>query len=179
MKARHLLLVCAAGLLPLSGAVVADEGASATAELINTDGESIGEASLQQGPAGVVIDLSVSGLPAGWKAIHIHGTGTCDDPGEGFQASGGHVNPEGVEHGFLNAKGPDAGDLPNFYVHDGGTARAEMFNERVSLDGGIMGATLLDDDGSALVIHENRDDHRAQPIGGAGSRLACGVIQAD
>ncbi|MDN3519674.1 superoxide dismutase family protein [Aquisalimonas lutea] len=179
MKARHLLLVCAAGLLPLAGPLAADEHPSASAEIINTDGESIGEAHLRQGPAGVVIELHVSGLPGGWKAMHIHRTGACDDAGEGFQASGGHVNPEGVEHGFLNEKGPDAGDLPNFYVHDDGTARVEVFNERVSLDGGIMGAAVLDDDGSALVIHESRDDHRTQPIGGAGSRLACGVIEAD
>ena len=35
---------------------------------------------------------------------------------------------------------------------------------------------LADKDGSAIVIHANADDHRAQPIGGAGGRIACGVI---
>ena len=38
---------------------------------------------------------------------------------------------------------------------------------------------LVDADGAALVIHENRDDHAAQPIGGAGARIFCGVIKAD
>ncbi len=33
-----------------------------------------------------------------------------------------------------------------------------------------------DADGIALVIHEDRDDHLTQPIGGAGARVACGVI---
>jgi Cu-Zn family superoxide dismutase len=28
------------------------------------------------------------------------------------------------------------------------------------------------------VIHENRDDHASQPIGGAGGRFFCGVIGA-
>ena len=35
---------------------------------------------------------------------------------------------------------------------------------------------LLDGDGSAVIIHENSDDHLTQPIGGAGGRIACGVI---
>ncbi len=35
---------------------------------------------------------------------------------------------------------------------------------------------LADADGSAIVIHANPDDHKAQPIGGAGARIACGVI---
>ena len=37
--------------------------------------------------------------------------------------------------------------------------------------------TLLDDDGSSVVIHENPDDHVTQPIGGSGGRIACGIIQ--
>ncbi|HBX92207.1 MAG TPA: superoxide dismutase, partial [Hyphomonas sp.] len=37
--------------------------------------------------------------------------------------------------------------------------------------------SLLDEDGSALIIHEAEDDHMTQPIGGAGARVACGVIQ--
>ncbi|HBJ40113.1 MAG TPA: hypothetical protein DDZ20_04910 [Hyphomonas sp.] len=35
----------------------------------------------------------------------------------------------------------------------------------------------MDEDGSALIIHEAEDDHMTQPIGGAGARVACGVIQ--
>ena len=27
-----------------------------------------------------------------------------------------------------------------------------------------------------LVVHANADDHTSQPIGGAGARIACGVI---
>lgn len=53
-----------------------------------------------------------------------------------------------------------------------------MFNERASLDGSI-GGNMLGEEGTALVIHENPDDHMSQPIGGAGDRVACGVVQAD
>ena len=34
------------------------------------------------------------------------------------------------------------------------------------------------DEAIGLVIHENRDDHASQPIGGAGGRFFCGVIGA-
>ncbi len=37
-------------------------------------------------------------------------------------------------------------------------------------------AALLDEDGSAVIIHEHPDDHLTQPIGSAGGRIACGVI---
>ena len=36
---------------------------------------------------------------------------------------------------------------------------------------------LLDEDGSAVIIHENPDAHLTQPIGGAGGRIACGIIE--
>ena len=52
----------------------------------------------------------------------------------------------------------------------------------VSFDGS-QGLALCDEDGSSLVIHENAADHLTQhltqPIGGAGSRIACGIIRRD
>lgn len=34
----------------------------------------------------------------------------------------------------------------------------------------------MDGDGSAFIIHEKPDDHVSQPNGGAGARIACGII---
>ncbi|WP_290648634.1 superoxide dismutase family protein [Aquisalimonas sp.] len=176
MKLHNTLFVCALAITPF--AAQADEmelPPAASVEFVDNDGEVVGHASLEQGTAGVLINLQITDLPEGWKAIHIHAVGDCDDPEEGFQASGGHLNPDDVKHGYLNPDGPDAGDLPNFFVNSDGTAKAEMFNDRASLDGSV-GAEILDDDGAALVIHENPDDHASQPIGGAGDRIACGVV---
>lgn len=148
----------------------------AEARFVDSEGREVGQAALHQGPNGLLIDLSIDGLSEGAKAIHIHTKGTCADRDEGFVASGGHINPQERSHGLMNPEGPDAGDLPNFFVGSDGRARAQFFTGRASLDGST-GAKLDDEDGAAMVIHENRDDHVSQPIGGAGSRVACGVIE--
>ena len=36
--------------------------------------------------------------------------------------------------------------------------------------------TLLDADGSALVVHQGPDDLRTEPDGASGPRIACGVV---
>lgn len=143
----------------------------ASAEIINTDGEIIGEATLQQTPTGVLIYIWASALPPGPHAIHLHSVGKCEPD---FKAAKGHIDPHKRQHGLLNSEGPERGDLPNLFVAADGTVKAEFFTTLVSLDAGT--APLLDDDGSAFVIHANRDDHMTQPIGGAGARIACGVI---
>ena len=146
---------------------------TASADIINVGGEVIGKATLQQGPTGVLINVEVQGLSPGAHAIHMHGVGSCKPD---FKAATGHINPGKSQHGLLNPDGPDSGDLPNLYVAADGSVKAAFFTARVSLEGGS--APLLDEDGSAFIIHENRDDHMAQPIGGAGGRVACGVIKA-
>jgi superoxide dismutase, Cu-Zn family len=165
----------AAGCLALATAGAMAEGHKAAATFVDRQGNEIGTASLTGGPNGTLIRIEIDGLPEGWKAIHIHEIGTCDDPDEGFEASGEHLNPDDRPHGLMNPDGPDAGDLPNLYADSQGRVRAEMFTTLASLDGSV-GARILDDDGAALIIHENPDDHHSQPIGGSGARIACAVI---
>ena len=83
--------------------------------------------------------------------------------------------PLGKPHGFLHPEGPHAGNLPNLVVGSNGTANVELYTNLVTLSEG--NAALLDQDGTTLIIHENEDDHLTQPIGGAGGRVACGVIK--
>ena len=146
----------------------------AAVELIDVGGAVIGKATFEQTPTGVLMYVEVAGLPPGSHGIHLHAVGSCTPD---FKAATGHINPDAVPHGLRNPEGPDSGDLPNLYATADGSARAEFFTTLVSVAGGDAPA-LLDADGSAVIIHEQPDDHLAQPIGGAGGRIACGVIMA-
>ena len=147
----------------------------AAADLMNTAGEVIGTVEFEQAPTGVLINVVAAGLPPGPHGIHLHAVGACAPD---FKAAGGHVNPDGKPHGLLHPDGPDNGDLPNLYVASDGTARAQFFTTLVSVAAGAVLPALLDEDGSAVIIHDQPDDHLTQPIGGAGGRIACGVIAA-
>jgi len=169
LKIHAVTLTVIATLFAVPMASAADKAA---AEIINADGTVIGNATFEQVPTGVLISVEVSGLPPGAHGIHLHAVGACSPD---FKAATGHINPDGARHGLRNPEGPDNGDLPNLYVATDGSARAEFFTTLVSVSEGGMPA-LLDGDGSAVIIHENPDDHMTQPIGGAGGRIGCGVI---
>ena len=154
-----------------SGSLRAETG-TAMAQLVEPEGAAIGKATFEQAPTGVLMYVEVEGLAPGAHGIHLHAKGACEPD---FSAAGGHVNPAGVPHGLRNPEGPDNGDLPLLYVGADGSARAEFFTPRVTVSGGQAPA-LLDEDGSAVVIHAHPDDHHTQPIGGAGGRVGCGVI---
>ena len=143
----------------------------ATAEIKDATGKSLGEAVLVQREGSVEIDVTLTGLPKGTHAFHIHETGRCDPP---FESAGGHFNPERKQHGKDNPNGPHAGDLPNIEVSDSGRVKMQVEVKGLSLDGGP--GALLDGDGAALVVHEGADDYKTDPTGNAGKRLACGVI---
>lgn len=157
-----------------AGSAVAADSQQAKASFLNTEGDRIGTATLTQTPNGVLIEADISRLPAGKRAFHIHETGACD-PQKGFESAGGHFAPRGHQHGFAVEQGPHAGDLPNQFVSPQGKLRTELFVAGVTLEGGE--ASLLDGDGSALVIHSGADDYESQPAGDAGKRQACAVIE--
>lgn len=146
-------------------------------QLINNDGQNIGTVTLKQGRTGLLLEVDATGLTPGWHGIHIHETGQCEG---NFTGAGAHINhPEAkVPHGLLNEAGPDDGDMPNIFAGADGVAKAEIFTNSASLTQNGAGQWLLDDNGAAIVIHANRDDHTSQPIGGAGARVACGEIHA-
>lgn len=147
--------------------------AEASAEIVSGSGDVIGTAGFVQGPHGVLMTISIGpgGLEPGWHGIHLHEKGDCSDIGT-FTNSGGHHGKAEGRHGLMNPAGPEMGDLPNIWAGADGSAGYEAFSALFELAGALEG------DGIALVIHANRDDHLTQPIGGAGPRVACGVVTA-
>ena len=69
-----------------------------------------------------------------------------------------------------NPQGQHAGDMPNLTVGSDGRGALEYRLEGGGFDG------LLDDDGSAFVVHALADDQRTDPSGDSGDRIACGVF---
>lgn len=171
-----IALLALAGLLALSGcqtqsSVPQDVGAQATAAMQAPDGSAIGTVTLTQTPHGVLVAADVSGLAPGGHGFHIHTVGSCTPD---FAAAGGHFNPGDVGHGYFNAGGVHAGDLPNLYVAADGSARADYFTTAVTLDADAP-HSLFDPDGSAVIVHEKPDTYGEDA--GAGGRVACGVIE--
>jgi Cu-Zn family superoxide dismutase len=148
-------------------------GETMTVVLKNSEGKKVGTVRLIDTLSGVDMILKASHLPAGTHGFHIHETGKCLAPN--FKSAGEHFNPTENAHGFDHPKGPHAGDLPNIHVGKDGMVQAEVIANLVTLEKGKENS-LLDADGSAIVIHEKADDYKSQPSGAAGSRIVCGVI---
>jgi Cu-Zn family superoxide dismutase len=175
MKTIGSFVLAGAAALLLAGAALpaaAQSASTANAELKDAEGTAVGAATFTQTPAGVLIRLSLHGIPAGEHAFHIHAVGKCEPP---FTSAGGHFNPTGAKHGMMVCKG-HAGDMPNLHIPEDGALTIEVLNENVTLEKGKPNS-LFDSDGSALVIHAKADDYKSDPAGDAGDRIACGVVQ--
>lgn len=143
----------------------------AHAALQDKGGKAVGDVDLVPLSSGVLLRISLKGVPAGEHAIHVHAVGRCEPP---FDSAGPHFNPAGNRHGMLAGDG-HAGDLPNLHVPQGGVLTVELVSTALTLEPSKP-HSLLDADGSALVVHAGADDYRSDPDGKAGERIACGVI---
>ena len=158
---------------PSVGLAIPDQTiTSADYAIRGAKGSQIGTVNLKDGPHGLLVrvNLEAGALTSGWHGLHLHQTGDCSDLGV-FKLSGGHVGKVEGGHGLLNPAGPEGGDTPNIYAHADGAAAMEFITSRTNL------SELTDADGAALIIHAGPDDHITQPIGGAGARVACAVIE--
>lgn len=180
MSALALLLAC--------GVVVAqaqqDEPApGAIATIINAAGEEIGEVTFTQVDENVIqVEAIILDLEPGFHGFHIHGTAACDHHTDSpFTSAGGHmqVGDEPAQHA------QHAGDMPSLLAMRDSSAAMNFLTDRFTL------GDLLDDDGSAVIIHAGPDNYGNIPerygtpdeatlnTGDAGSRAACGVIEAN
>ena len=184
MKTRYFLFIIVCMLLALSGCakkgtlfpVSADKTVTVMAPIINTADEEIGEATFTETSEGMTIDIVAEGLTPGMHGTHIHEKGECAPPS--FESAGAHFNPTEKEHGFKNPKGFHLGDLPNIEVGSDGRVNVSLRLTDITLKKDVENS-ILDSDGSALIIHEKADDNITDPSGNSGDRIACAAITAD
>ncbi|MBE9080378.1 superoxide dismutase family protein [Romeria aff. gracilis LEGE 07310] len=137
-------------------------------------GETIGSVSLTNTEYGLLIMPDLENLPAGVHGFHVHENADCgpaEKDGEIVPglAAGGHYDPRDTgEHEGPYGEG-HLGDLPPLYVEASGSAQVPVLAPRLALSDVL---------GRALIVHAGGDNFsdEPEPLGGGGTRLACGVI---
>lgn len=147
----------------------------ARAEIVNAQGQRIGEMTFTDRDGKVTVEGALRGLPPGFHGFHIHAVGRCEPP---FTSAGGHLAVGGQAHPG------HAGDQPVLLVSADGTAETRFTTDRYKLD------DLLAGGGRTVIVHANADnygnvptryapatDQMTKDTGDAGGRLACGVVR--
>lgn len=169
-------LIAAAGLAFSTAAFAGEHDGHqgrAGASLRNAQGQVVGEVAAAREGGVIKVHLTVRGFAAGTYGVHLHQAGRCEAPD--FASAGAHWNPGNHQHGRLNPQGPHLGDLPNLEALANGTGRID-FDVPVPAGAAADANPLLDEDGTAIVIHAAPDDYRTDPSGNSGARIACGVL---
>lgn len=118
----------------------------------------------------VTVAVTVQELPEGIHGVHIHQNGDCGMDG---MSAGDHWNPEDADHGMPGSDPSHRGDLGNMTVATDGTGTLSFSTSEWTIgDGGDTDVI-----GHAIIVHADPDDF-GQPLGNAGARIGCGVIQA-
>ncbi|MEP7227685.1 MAG: superoxide dismutase family protein [Gemmatimonadales bacterium] len=131
---------------------------------------------------GVDVEATISGPPAelkpGKHGLHIHANakGGCVPP---YTSAEGHFDPGPSGNTDPDVNHPyHMGDLPNLVVDRLGMGAMEARTSRITLSPGPL--TVLDQDGSVVIVHANPDNGIPGPVKSGvsgGPRIACGVIE--
>lgn len=170
MRALSML---AAAVLLLNGCTAGTaEGPVAIARLESTKGNTaLGIVRFVQTGKSVIVTAEVTGLkPNAEHGFHVHEKGDCSS-GDGM-STGGHFNPLGKPHGHHGTAERHAGDMPNLRADGAGRASLRVELDLITVADGP--ASIV---GKGLIVHRDPDDYKSQPVGNAGPRIACAVIQ--
>ncbi|MDQ0300753.1 Cu-Zn family superoxide dismutase [Salibacterium salarium] len=169
-------------------------------DIENTNNQSFAEASMQDTSGNIIGNVRFfendkmilaealfnEGISSGFHGFHIHETGLCEPEAEDgpFTTAGGHYNPEGTSHGS------HLGDMTALQGLEDGSAYLVTALDRIS-------AEQITNENLAVIVHSDPNnfanipdrytssesnspgpDEETLSTGDAGSRTACGIIQA-
>ncbi|AZN35963.1 superoxide dismutase family protein [Iodobacter ciconiae] len=134
-----------------------------------------GQIVISESAYGLVFTPAIEGLTPGVHGFHMHENASCapkEQNGKMIPAltAGGHYDPQGTKRHSSPWGDGHLGDLPALIIGDDGKTTQPVLAPRLK---------TADLKGRSLMIHlgaDNHSDHPA-PLGGGGSRLACGVIR--
>lgn len=130
----------------------------------------LGEAVFAETDNGIEVVVILDNAPSGTHAFHVHEVGSCADNGK---AAKGHFNPDNVKHGYLPTNGfrnAHAGDLGNIEISENGVGIMNLTIAGLSLEQGKYAIA-----NRSVILHAKPDDF-GQPVGNAGDRVGCGII---
>jgi len=117
------------------------------------------------------VTYDLEGLPPKTEhGFHIHEKGDCSSADA--SSAGGHFNPAGHQHGSPTYPERHAGDFGNIKSDQKGRSHGVIEVSGVT----VAGTNAVK--GLSIIVHKKKDDYKTQPTGGAGGRIACGVIVA-
>lgn len=156
-------------------APAAETPAAATASVVTqpTEGnQTVAEVTFTENGGQIQVTGRVTGLdPDSEHGFHIHEFGDCSAPDA--SSAGGHFNPSDKPHAHPG-HGHD-GAMKNLVADAEGNA---VVDDVLPVTVNIGRGDDFDIVGHALIVHSDPDDYVSQPVGNAGARLTCGVIEA-
>lgn len=117
---------------------------------------------------------AISGLSPGKHGFHVHQFG---DVSGGCKSTGGHFNPQGVDHGSPLEYSRHVGDMGNIDADHSGVAAIDQQDGFISLVDPHRSVV-----GRGIVVHAGEDDlgkggdEGSLKTGNAGGRVGCCVI---
>jgi len=110
------------------------------------------------------------------RAFHVHQFGDFSDANNPCMSTGGHFNPENMDHGAPQDAVRHVGDLGNLKADDQGVIRISTEDKLLSLYPGERNIA-----GRACVVHGGIDDlgkgeGQSKQNGNAGPRVGCGIV---
>lgn len=138
---------------------VADTSVSGTATFVEAYGK-----------VKMVLNLYIPSKANSSVAVHLHEMGACGNMGKDAH---GHWNPTNQQHGKWGSASFHLGDIGNVTLDAQGHGSMELVTSLWTIGGNANNNIL----GRSVIVHSGVDDYVSQPVGNAGSRIGCGVIQ--